>query len=135
MICICSFAQENDDVEKEIDYLTSTQKQLLKEQQELLDNTRAIFKENLTSEQLSLISDRSISKEQRTALLRKSLTSDQLANINSNRSLIRNKKNIFRRSLTKKQRMKLRRFIKKRPLNDRKRLVRRLRRLIQNNMD
>ncbi len=130
------YAQEdNTTLQKELDYLTVQQRQLLKDQQELLDNTRNIFKENLTTEQLSLIKDRSISKKQRTTLLKKSLTSKQRDLISSNRSTIHSKRNMFRRSLTKKQKLKLRKFIKKRPLSDRKRLVRRLRRLIQNNMD
>lgn len=136
LLCLSSFAQDDQEgTSGNLDYLTADQKQLLKDQQKLLDETREIFKNNLTPDQLALLNDRSISQERRTAMLRNSLTSAQRDAIRSNRSLIRSKKNMFRRSLTNKQRLKLRRFIKKRPLNDRKRLVRRLRRLIQNNMD
>jgi parvulin-like peptidyl-prolyl isomerase len=129
-------AQKDDIVSlKELDYLTEQQQQLLNEQQLLLNKTRNVLKENLTKEQFALLSDRSISKEQRSALLKKSLSSEQRNLISTNRNLIRSKKNMFRRSLTKRQRIRLRRFIKTRPMSDRKRLVRRLRRLIQNNMD
>jgi len=129
-------AQQDDIVNlKELDYLTKEQQHLLKEQQLLLDKTRNVLKENFSKEQLALLSDRSISKEQRSALLKKSLSSEQRNLISTNRNLIRSKKIRFRRSLTKKQKVRLRRFIKSRPISDRKRLVRRLRRLIQNNMD
>jgi len=127
--------QDENESSSALDYLTHEQQQLLKEQQLLIDKTRSLFKENLTTDQLKLLNDRSINKERRTAMLKKSLTSEQRNIVSSNRDLIRSKKNMFRKSLTKKQRLKLRKFIRKRPLNDRKRLVRRLRRLIQNNMD
>ena len=133
-ISFSTYAQK-DAFKEKLSYLTAEQKQLLKEQQKLLDDTRAVFKQTLTKEQFALINNSAINKQERTELLKKTLTSGQLSMISANRKLIRSKKNMFRRSLTQKQRMKLRRFIKKRPSSDRKRLVRRLRRLIQNNMD
>lgn len=128
-------AQNNDDAQQELNYLTLEQKEILKEQQLLLDETRAIFKENLSEEQLTLLSNQKISKDQRTRLLKESLTKSQRNIIVAKKQLIRVKRDRFRRSLTKKQRIRLRRFLQRRNISDRRRLVRRLRRLIQNNMD
>lgn len=136
LLGLSSFAQDNDKLlREELGYLSNEQRSLLLDQKQLQEDTRKVFKDNLSSDQLALLSNRNISVDQRTALLKQSLSPDQRDLISSNRNLIRAKKLRFRRSLTKKQRMKLRRYLKQRPLSDRKRLARRLRRLIQNNMD
>ena len=129
------YAQKENAESKHLTYLNDEQKQLLKEQQELLDKTRAIFKRNLTEKQLTILKNKSISKEERTALLKKTLSKEQLEIITTNRNLLKHKKNRFKKSLTKKQKLRLRKFINKRNINDRRRLVRRLRRLIRDNMD
>ena len=135
-IGMVTYAQETDNTkEEQLKHLTTEQKKLLKEQLRLLDKTRAIFKENLTDKQRALLNNKSISKERKAKLLRNSLSNDQHEMIKINLSEIRSKRNLFRRSLTKNQKMRLRRFLNNRKLHDRKRLARRLRRLIQDNMD
>ena len=130
-----AYAQKNDDAAKEqLKYLTPQQKQLLKEQQELLDKTKVIFKENLTESQLALLKNRAISKSERAKLLKQSLSLKQRTIIRTNRDLLKAKRVAFRNSLTKKQQFKLRRFIHDRKINDRRRLVRRLRRLVRDNI-
>ena len=130
-----SFGQDNDAINKQyISELTADQLQLLKEQQALIDNVRVIFKQNLTPDQLAKLNDRSLTKEQRAQFLRQSLSLKQRELITTNREMIKSKRMDFRKSLTKRQKIKLRRFIHDRKVNDRKRLVRRLRRLIRDNM-
>ena len=126
--------QKENTADKQLPYLTTQQKQLLKEQQDLLDKTRAIFKENLSKKQLTLLKDRTITKKQRTKLLRKSLSQKQRDMVISNRSLLRIKRSHFRSSLTKRQKFRLRRFLMDRNVRDRRRLIRRLQRLISDSM-
>jgi len=121
--------------EEQLNYLTAKQKQLLKDQQALIDKTKAIFKENLTKEQLATLNNRNISKELRTKLLRQSLSLKQRDIISSNRAILKKNRMAFRNSLTRKQKFRLRKFISDRKIDDRRRLVRRLRRLVRDNMD
>ena len=131
-----SYAQNKEDLKEEkLSYLTTDQKQLLKEQQALIDKTKSIFKENLTKEQLATISNRSISKTQRVKLLRQSLSQNQRDIISSNRNILKKNRLAFRNSLTKRQKFRLRKFITDRKIDDRRRLVRRLRRLVRDNID
>jgi len=131
-----SYAQKTSGKkEQQLNYLSAQQKQLLKDQQALIDKTKSIFKENLTKEQLATLNNRSISKEQRAKLLRQSLSQKQRDIISSNRVVLRKNRMAFRNSLTRKQKFRLRRFITDRKIDDRRRLVRRLRRLIRDNMD
>ena len=133
---IKAYGQEkNDALEKHLQHLSIEQKQLLKEQQELIDNTKAVFKENLTKDQLAIIYNNNISIEQRTKLIKRSLTRNQLDIIRSNRTLLRSKRDLFRHSLSDKQKFRLRHFIQHRNIDDRSRLIRRLRRLIRDNMN
>ena len=129
------YAQKEESTKEQLKYLTTEQKVLLKEQQELLDKTKMIFKENLTDSQLAILNNRTISKVQRTKLLRQSLSQKQRDIISNNRQLLRSKRTAFRNSLTKKQTIRLRRFLQRRNIDDRKRLARRLRRLIRDNID
>ena len=124
-----------DNTEEQLNYLTSQQKQLLKDQQALIDKTKLIFKENLTKEQLTTIKNRNLSKEQRIKLLRQSLSPKQRDIISSNGAHLKKNRMSFRNSLTRKQKFRLRKFITDRKIDDRRRLVRRLRRLIRDNMD
>ena len=131
-----SYAQKKGDKkEEQLNYLTAKQKQLLKDQQALIDKTKAIFKENLTKEQLATLNNRKISKELRTKLLRESLSQNQKDIISSNRVNLKKNRMVFRNSLTRKQRYRLRKFITDRKIDDRRRLVRRLRRLVRDNID
>ena len=136
MISNATYAQkQNDKKEEQLNYLSVKQKQLLKDQQALIDKTKSIFKENLTPEQLATLNNRNLSKEQRTKLLRQSLSPKQRDIISSNRLILKKNRMVFRNSLTRKQKFRLRRFITDRKIDDRRRLVRRLRRLIRDNMD
>ena len=131
-----SFAQKQGEVkEDQLKYLTNDQKQLLKDQQALIDKTKIILKENLTREQLATLNNRSLSKQQRTKLLRQSLSQTQRDIISLNRTVLKKNRLNFRNSLTKRQRFRLRKFISDRKIDDRRRLVRRLRRLIRDNID
>jgi len=128
-------AQKKETAKEPLAYLTTEQQLLLKQQQELLDKTKTILKENLTEAQLKIVNNRAISKEARTKLLRQSLSQRQQDIISSNRQLLKVKRTAFRNSLTKRQRFRLRRFLQRRGVDDRKRLARRLRRLIRDNID
>lgn len=129
------YAQKEETTTEQLKYLTTEQKVLLKQQQALIDKTKSIFKENLSKEQLATLNNRSISKEQRTKLLRQSLSLKQRDFIRSNRVVLKNNRMAFRNSLTRMQKFRLRRFITDRKIDDRRRLVRRLRRLIRDNID
>jgi len=129
------YAQKEETAQEQLKYLTAKQKLILKEQQDLLDKTKSIFKENLTERQLAIVNDRAISKVERTKLLRQSLSQRQRDLISNNRQLLKAKRTAFRNSLTKKQRFRLKRFLQKRSIDDRRRLARRLRRLIRDNID
>ena len=124
-----------DAFEKYMQHLSIEQIHLLKEQQELIDNTKAVFRENLTKDQLAIIYNKNISIEQRTKLIKRSLTRNQQDIIRSNRILLRSKRDLFRHSLSNKQRYRLRHFLQRRTIDDRNRLIRRLRRLISDNMN
>ena len=115
--------------------LNESQRQLLKDQQALIEKNRQVFKENLSEQQLSILNDRNISKKRRTQLLRQSLTAKQRHLIRLNKASIKNKRDFFRNSLTQRQKMRLRRLLHDRKIDDRRRLVRRLRRLIRDNID
>ena len=129
-------AQNKEKITKDqLRYLTEKQKKLLKEQQALIDKTKALFKESLNEDQLAKLTDRSITKEQRAKLLRASLTKKQINIISEDKKVLKAKRLAFRNSLTKKQKIRLRHFIHDRKVNDRRRLVRRLRRLIRDNID
>ncbi len=129
------YAQKEETTKEQLKYLTTEQKLLLKEQQELLDKTKSIFVKNLTKEQLTTLKNRSISKEQRVKLLRQSLSPKQRDIISSNRVILKKNRMAFRHSLTRRQKLRLRRFITDRKVDDRRRLARRLRRLIRDNID
>ena len=130
-----AYAQKADGSTKDqLKYLTPQQKQLLKEQQGLLDKTKVIFRENLTESQLTLLKNRTLSTTERAKLLKQSLSLKQRTIIKTNRDLLKRKRVAFRNSLTKKQKFKLRRFIHDRKINDRRRLARRLRRLVRDNI-
>lgn len=129
------YAQKEETAQEQLKYLTAEQKRLLKEQQALLDRTKTIFKENLSESQLAIVKNRAISQAERTKLLRQSLSQKQRDLISNNRRLLQLKRTAFRNSLTKKQRFRLRRFLQKRSIDDRRRLARRLRRLIRDNID
>jgi ABC-type phosphate transport system substrate-binding protein len=136
IISNASYAQKLSDKKGEqLNYLTVQQKQLLKDQQALIDKTKSIFKENLTKEQLATLNNRSISKQQRIKLLKQSLSLKQRDIISSNRAVLKKNRMTFRNSLTRKQKFRLRRFITDRKIDDRRRLVRRLRRLVRDNID
>jgi ABC-type phosphate transport system substrate-binding protein len=136
IISNASYAQKLSDKKGEqLNYLTVQQKQLLKDQQALIDKTKSIFKENLTKEQLATLNNRSISKQQRIKLLKQSLSLKQRDIISSNRAVLKKNRMAFRNSLTRKQKFRLRRFITDRKIDDRRRLVRRLRRLVRDNID
>ncbi len=127
--------EKNDALEKYLQDLSIEQKQILKEQQDLIDNTKAVFRENLTKDQLAIIYNKNISIDQRTKLIKRSLTRNQLDIIRSNRMLLRSKRDLFRHSLSDKQKFRLRHFMQHRTIDDRSRLIRRLKRLIRDNMN
>jgi len=124
--------QQSNDVFK---HLTKEQRAMLAEQQMLIDEAKINFKNNLTLEQKKLLLDKGLPRGERTKLLKKSLTKKQRSLIEVNNNLLRDKRIKFKRSLTKKQVIRLRRFVNHRDVHDRKRLVRRLRRLISDNIN
>ncbi len=131
-----AYAQQDDKmVVKELDFLTQNQMLLLKEQQQLIDERKKVFKANLTQDQLSILNDKSISKQRRKEILKKSLTQGQRNNISQLGKQLKTKRDLFKISLTMRQKSHLKRFLSKRNIKDRRRLIRRLRWLIQNNQD
>jgi len=120
---------------KVLKHLTHDQKDMLAEQQLLIDQAKIDFKNNLTIEQKNLLRNKSLTRGERTKLLKKSLSKKQRSIIEVNKRLLDNKRIKFKRSLTKKQIVRLRRFTDARDIHDRKRLIRRLRRLIRDNLN
>jgi hypothetical protein len=133
---ITSFvAQNTEPSEKVLKHLTKEQKAMLAEQRVLIDKAKITFKNNLTIEQKKILQNKTLARNERSKLLKQSLSKKQRSLIDVNKRLLRNKRIKFKRSLTKKQVIRLRRFIKGRDVHDRKRLRRRLRRLIRDNLD
>lgn len=131
-----SFVGQNTEQSKKVlNHLTNEQKDMLAEQQVLIDKAKIAFKNNLTVEQKNILRNKTLTRNERSKLLKKSLSKKQRSAIDVNKSLLRNKRMKFKRSLTKKQTIRLRRFINSRDVHDRKRLIRRLRRLIRDNLN
>ena len=128
-------AQNTESAEKTLKHLTEEQKEMLAEQQIMIDKAKVTFKNNLTIEQKRILHDKTLARSKRSKLLKASLTKKQRSLIDVNKGLLRSKQLKFKRSLTKRQVVRLRRFIKSRDIHDRKRLRRRLRRLIRDNLD
>ncbi len=127
--------QNTEQSEKVLKHLTKEQKDMLAEQKVLIDEAKVAFKNNLTVEQKNILRNKALTRNERSKLLKKSLSKKQRSVIDVNKSLLRNKRMKFKRSLTKKQTIRLRRFINSRDIHDRKRLIRRLRRLIRDNLN
>ena len=131
-----AYTQQNDEMAvKELDFLTQNQMVLLKEQKQLIDERKKVFKANLTKDQLTILNDKSISKQRRKEILKKSLTLAQRNNISQLSKQLKTKRDLFKTSLTMRQKSHLKRLLTKRNFKDRRRLIRRLRWLIQNNQD
>ena len=128
-------AQNTVGSDKVLQNLTIDQQKMLEEQQELIDKSKLDFENSLSVEQRKILKNKNLSKEERSKLLKASLSNKQRDFIQSNRNLLRNKRLAFRRSLNRKQVTRLRRFINNRDIHDRKRLVRRIRRLIRDNLN
>lgn len=141
LVFICIFVnvsligQNTPQSDKVYKSLTIDQKNMLSEQQKLIDNAKIEFKNNLTTAQKKILHNKALVPGERSRLLRESLTAKQRSLIKKNKILLRHKRMRFRRSLTKKQMIRLRRFINDRDIHDRKRLVRRIRRLIRDNLN
>lgn len=127
--------QNSEQPEKVLKHLTKEQKDMLAEQRVLIDEAKITFKNNLTVEQKNILRNKALTRNERSKLLKKSLSKKQRSVIDVNKSLLRNKRMKFKRSLTKKQTLRLRRFINRRDIHDRKRLIRRLRRLVRDNLN
>jgi len=127
--------QNDEPSDKVLKHLTNKQKDMLAEQQLLIDQAKIDFKNNLTIEQKNLLRNKSLTRSERAKLLKKSLSKKQQSIIEVNKRLLNNKRIKFKRSLTKKQVVRLRRFTDVRDIHDRKRLIRRLRRLIRDNLN
>lgn len=128
------FSQEAE-INKELPYLTEDQRLILKEQQKLLAEQKAIFKASLSEDQLKVLNNSNLSRQERTNILRQSLSDAQRNTLDLNKRSFAQKRQHFRRSLTVKQKSRLRKFLAKRDLKQRRRILRRLRFLIQQNMD
>jgi len=132
---ISLIGQNEEQSDKVLKHLTNEQKDMLAEQQLLIDQAKTDFKNNLTIEQKSLLRNKSLTRSERAKLLKKSLSKKQRSIIEVNKRLLSDKRIKFKRSLNKKQVVRLRRFMDGRDIHDRKRLIRRLRRLIRDNLD
>ena len=132
---ISLIGQNEEQSDKVLKHLTNEQKDMLAEQQLLIDQAKTDFKNNLTIEQKSLLLNKSLTRSERAKLLKKSLSKKQRSIIEVNKRLLSDKRIKFKRSLNKKQVVRLRRFMDGRDIHDRKRLIRRLRRLIRDNLD
>ena len=137
MVIPFSYSQENENYDTELNSLSLTkdQKRILKEQLLLKKQIRESIKNNLSAEQKRILTNRNLSQADRTKLLRKSLSSKQLSDLNNNRSLLKIKRKQFRNTISKKQMVRLRHFIRDKKIRDRRRLIRRLRQLIRQNLD
>lgn len=128
-------AQNTEQSEKVLQHLTLEQQKMLEEQQTFIEKSKLDFKNSLSLEQKKLLNNKNISKIERTKLLKASLSNKQRDLIQSNKKLLLNKRLTFKRSLNRRQIIRLRRFINDRDIHDRKRLVRRIRRLIRDNLN
>ncbi len=130
-----TFGQNSEQSEKVLRHLTLNQQKMLEEQQKFIDISKLDFKNSLSVEQKNILRNKNISKDERSRLLKTSLSNKQRDLIQSNKNLLRNKRLTFKRSLNRRQVTRLRRFINDRDIHDRKRLVRRIRRLIRDNLN
>lgn len=131
-----SFIAQNTELsEKVLQHLTLNQQEMLEEQQKFIDRSKLDFKNSLSVEQKNILRNKNISKDERSRLLKASFSNKQRDLIQSNKNLLRNKRLTFKRSLNRRQVTRLRRFISDRDIHDRKRLVRRIRRLIRDNLN
>jgi len=128
-------AQNTKESQKVLQQLTLDQQKMLEEQQKFIDKSKLDFKNSLSIEQMKLLNNKNISRIERTRLLKASLSNKQRDLIQSNKNLLRKKRLTFKRSLDRRQVIRLRRFINDRDIHDRKRLVRRIRRLIRDNLN
>ncbi len=128
-------AQQTTKTDKVLKQLTKEQQEMLAEQQLFIDKSKKEFKNSLTAEQRKILLDKSIPRSDKSKLLRKSLSKKQRALLAVNKNRLRDRQLKFKRSLTRKQMIRLRRFANDRAIHDRKRLLRRLRRLIRDNLN
>lgn len=133
MYTLAGFSQEEDAVLKSL-ALTEEQKNILKEQLELTKHIRESIKSNLTLEQKKMLSNRNLTRADRAKLLRKSLSVNQLNNLKRNQRLLADKRIKFRKTINKRQMMRFRNFVRDRHQRDRRRLIRRLKHLIRDNI-
>ena len=116
-------------------HLTIDQKAMLKEQQLFIDQSKEDFKKSFSIEQINMLNNKNLSRTERSKLLKASLSEKQRSLIVRNKNLLRDRRVKFKRSLTRRQVISLRRFTNDRNISDRQRLVRRLRRLIRDNLN
>ena len=135
MTTISVFAQNSEQSKNVLQNLTIDQKAMLKEQQLFIDKSKEDFKLSLSAEQISILKNKNLSRIERSKLLKASLSKKQRSLIDRNKNLLRDKRVIFKRSLSRRQVIRLRRFINDRHFTDRQRLVRRIRRLIRDNLN
>ena len=81
-----------------------------------------------------MLANRNLTRANRAQLLRKSLSVRQLDNIKRNQRLLRDKRIRFRKTISKRQMRHFRSFVRDRHQRDRRRLIRRLRDLIRDNI-
>ena len=128
-------AQNTEQSDNVMQRLTEEQKTMLTEQQLLIDKSKKEFKNSLTIEQKKILVNKKFSRIEKSKLLKKSLSKKQRSLVNVNKNMLRDRQIRFKRSLTKKQIVRLRRFVNDRDVHDRRRLIRRLRRLISDNLN
>lgn len=134
MCTLTGFSQEEDATLNSLN-LTVEQRSILKEQIELTQQIRESIKSNLTLEQKKMLANNKLTRSERATLLRRSLSTRQLDNLKRNQQLLRDKRMRFRKTISKKQMTRLRKFVRDKKIRDRRRVVRRLRRLIRDNLD
>ena len=131
-----SVVSQNSEKSKNVmQQLTIDQKAMLKEQQLFIDQSKEDFKKSFSIEQKTILKNKNLSRIERSKLLKASLSKKQRSLILRNKNLLRDKRVIFKRSLSRRQVVRLRRFTNDRHVTDRQRLVRRLRRLIRDNLN
>ena len=128
-------AQNNEPSDKMLTQLTKEQKEMLADQQQFIDTSKKEFKKSLTEKQKKMLLNKTFSRSEKSRLLKKSLSKKQRSLVAINKNLLRDRQLKFKHSLTKKQLVRLRRFANDRDIHDRKRLLRRLRRLIRDNLN
>jgi hypothetical protein len=128
-------AQNTEQSDKMLKQLTKEQKKMLKEQQLFIANSKKEFKNSLSVEQKKILLNKDFSRSKRSKLLKESLSKKQRSLVNINKNRLHDRQIKFKRSLTKRQIVRLRRFVHHRDVHDRKRLIRRLRRLIRDNLN